>query len=438
MTDNRVRRYSAIAFVALAIVAIAFAVRTSKSHPRTPIEGLVGKKRHCDPELKGLPCSEVVLSNRTIRYVALDRQGDTKAAVVVDLGGPGVALPASRLALAMLRAEIPADMRMIVLEEPWATHPVSELCRTALSRFYVALTRAQERRARASIELSRNCQLMGGGRPWGWTPASYREAVEAVADAERVQLRGIIAVSFGALRTARLWAGETSVDWVVLASPAGFDLSGKRYMMARQASANAALLRGCKACSKPREERTQLLRLRLDLERRPVRVSGRTPSVRGADLDAAVLEAAYLSEGERAQFVGRLLDRRAGTFRQIGELSDRLLLRYGEYDIAPSFLAYLAEVCRAYQPWPDSNADVGSLIEALHAPCQAERARSREALGERPSARLCIAYATHDDIVPVEEQRRWFRRFPLAVKRGGGEMHGDLAAVSSCVREVVN
>lgn len=437
--DRRFLSGVVVGCVVLIGAAFLYVCGSSGSVEGSARAGSPGQRSRCEADFGGLPCYEVESDGRKVRYTRLDGQEESKGGELVDLGGPGVALSSTGQALAAIRKASPRELAVISVEEPWASATVSDGCRSSLSAFYVGVVTPSRSMARAADDLIRECGLFGESNDreyrWGWTPPAYSSALDAIASAEQIEFKGVVAVSFGAVRTLPAWT-KPSNSWTILGSPAPFGLTGAQYLDGRSAGADAVFDRKCAGCSPKRDRRRAFFDLRQRLAAQPVKVTGRTPPVRAADADAAVYGTAYLTTEQQATFLRQLESPGKAKFEMIGALSDRILSRFGTLDMAPSFLAYLEEVCPLYAPWA-AVRDRVDLMGRLHAPCgQAKLAAQHDRAPKQGSGRLCVANAPADGVVPASVRRDWARSFSDLVEIEAGRVHGDVAAVVGCFEQV--
>jgi hypothetical protein len=121
----------------------------------------------------------------------------------------------------------------------------------------------------------------------------------------------------------------------------------------------------------------------------------------------------------------------------IGELSDRLWLRYGDAQVSPAFLAYLDEVCGAVGSWParvPRIRTVTDVLAAAHLPCAAVAERPLR----RPSTgRLCLVTSRADAVAPEALARRSFPAASVpAWVRSGERAHSSFEGLDACLRRV--
>lgn len=357
--------------------------------------------------------------------------------VLVDLGGPGRSLFADR-GVNEIVAAWPGDQRLMVLEEPWVSRPLSEGCGAALTSFYRWLRLAppvgpapasQAADGGPPERLVRACGLAEDGS-WGWSSSRYRQVVDAALRAEHGRLVGTVGASFGAARASDLWAAAFDLRWVVLNSPAPVGISAQEYLDGRRHGAMLAFKDGCVHCDAGAVDAAVAR-----FASAPIVLDDRTPEVTGVDVAAAVVGLPYRAGAERREMVGTLLRDPRAAAPWIGQLSDSVLLRFGEYDMSPAALAYFSEICAQYAGWRALRAPSGpveALLTRLHAPCRYVPGRVAPP-PSRSGVPACLATADDDYVTPPALTDPWLKRFPGAVRvREASEGHAKAARAVRC------
>lgn len=365
-------------------------------------------------------CREVVAADgQVVRYVRLGGavQGAPQEAAVLDNGGPGIAVLGSHWPAGFDESVRPAlpNTPVLLIEEPWVTAAVPPGCADALSKWFVDAHALKLPGPSLAV-----CDL-GVGR-WGWTSQKYQEAVAAVEADAGLRVNGMIGVSFGAFRTQ--YIGD-KLEWAVLANPAPARLDAETYLTARREAVQALLLRTCSCTPEELPARLQAVVQSVESER-----AGRSVQVTKADVGAAALALAYLPSGS-SEF-GNFWAADAAT---VGRLADTVWSRYGSTQIAPSYLAYLDEVCAAYGPWstPTLTGDVvADVLSIMHGPCAGI---PRATVGELPDeTRACVSSVTLDPVAPPAFRETW--RADASFSTEGGD-HANVHAASACIEAVL-
>jgi len=413
----------------LAAVVLLLGAACDDSPGSAPPARRAAPPETCAGVRPSLGCEAIEVDGRVYRYAIRAAKGGagSRDAALVDLGGPGRSLFGSD-DLLRFAAGWPGDQALVFVEEPWVTRPSTGGCDAARSGFYRSLRRSGENGEPATA-LVTACGLARSGS-WGWDAADYARVVQAIARHERLVLTGLVATSYGALRSAPLWS-LPSLRWLVLDSPAPPKETGTSYLRARARGVASALRRSCAPCPDRAREASA------ELRRDPVALDTRTPAVEPVDLEAALVAAAYLPAGQRRALF-RLLGgpvRRAAPL--IGRLSDATLLRYGSYEMSPAVLAYLDEVCRRYGPWPAAS-ERPNLLARLHAPCRSLWRPAGDADLPTGPADVCIAHGGLDDVVPRDTVARWRTVFPRARAVALRDaVHGAPELAAECYRVAV-
>lgn len=365
-------------------------------------------------------CRELLTSAGKVRYALLGSGADPRVAIF-DVGGPGAAVFGAQWPEGFSSTIAPSmPYRGLLLEEPWVGRPVPDRCEAAL-RAWFAHAHAGDQR---STDLAGPCEL--GQGHWGWTPESYRAAIDAVEAAEEVHVDGMIGVSFGA-RRSRYLSGD--LTWAVLANPAPREMTGQQYLAARQDALESMLAAQC-GCTDVNSALSQIVQ----------QVTGsdaggsRSVPLTAADVGAAAIALAYQAQIPGNEYATKFW---AADPSAIGALADSVWGRYGTDRISPSYLAYLDEVCAAYGPWPTaptSSGLVGSTLTALHAPCAGIPLAERDTGSQLPAA--CVSSVTNDPIAPPAFVATWQ---PVTFTEiGEGSAHANVDGVTDCLTQLLS
>jgi hypothetical protein len=405
---NSFRRHAAL----LATVVLALGAGCS-NNPQMRVSALPE-----DPEVAGVcdgirheeACRSVTVAERVYRYQLLPAASATSDSplALVDLGGPGRIVFGARESDARHFTERwRGSHRLIFIEEPWVTEPVTAACAEALRGRQRSLRQpagASQEEAHSAIVAS--CRLDDPNR-WGFTSSRYAEVADAIAAQEKAALSGVVAASFGARRTARV-AERRDVKWLILNSPAARGLDAAGYLKSRHDGVISSLRAACGGC-----DVQELLSRAQDKLRTPRVLDERSVPVTTIDLGAAAIATAYATPQERNQIVAGLPALEQETASKIGLLSDATLLRFDVEDTSPAALAYLSEVCRAYPGWDRGSTPgedvVADALATIHAPCSAVRAEPLVDVAQA-SAATCLASSKADAVTPPSAAQTW--RFP--------------------------
>ncbi len=380
---------------------------------RSPEGATIPVLEESGPTCGGLRQSGCAVSDGYRYYVAGNPSANS--AVVIDLGGPGLALGSADVLDSFVEAlpkPLLDEYRLIALEEPWTYKPnPSSACEKAAEQWLregrATLSRTSENSlAEAASRMRQACdpELEHGG----WNPMSYRAAVTSALQNEDVALDGYIGASFGSVR--RLYLDEAvSPAWTILVDPAPPDGSLGNLLRDRAAAANQALADYCPGCSDH-----DVAAAAAALDANPVAIEGRSLPVSGADLRSAIAvgakqpqqiqQALALATGGAEQTIDVL--------RVVAQTSDAAWGRFGTLSVAPSSLAYYSEVCAAYpgEAPAEPSLAIGSALSVLHSPCKGEGS----GLPAPRIEQLCIV-AHKNDVIAGPATERWLGAYPDAV-----------------------
>ncbi|GAA4970496.1 hypothetical protein [Kineococcus glutinatus] len=357
-------------------------------------------------------CETVNIDGRTYRYSltsgdgAQQFRGGSKSVVLFDLGGPGKALFGTGEAT-YIASQWQGPERLLFLEEPWVTQEVTGNCAESLRLFYRGLHDATSLPASKVAEA---CRLQERGK-WGWSPSNYRGVVEAILEKEKLDLVGVVGASFGAPRVRALM--ETlNVEWAIFNSPAPYGLDGDEYVDSRAAAAVQVAQEACHECKEPNGVERLIDSTQVALRESPIELETRTPLLTSTDVAAATIGSAYLSKGDRAEFISELARFGPKGADLVAEISDSTLLRFGAEDMSPAILAYFDEVCRSYAPWEsvDGRDDsVAGTLGRLHAPCRSVTTTGPHSTQQRGEVVVptCLIYSESDGVTPPQFVMPW-------------------------------
>ncbi|MFG1823649.1 hypothetical protein ACGFIJ_14275 [Microbispora bryophytorum] len=358
------------------------------------------------------------------RYALYRSRSRTADTVLTELGGPGLAVLSGQFQLSRfpeMHKTISDRYNFLFIEEPWVTTELSDECRTSLRSFYRSV-RSGDRSAPGRAEDMRVRCISGSDRTgrraaWGFDKQSYSSLVREIEKRERIQIRGFIGASFGSVRLTYLDTAD--LKWAVLVRPFPVGVSGRDLLSAR-----------ARAVSRFWHDVTQAA----SAERAGSRRDARSVPISTFDMLSAAVEFGYLDK-ESVSKVKREV--RAGDLGPLGDLSDLLWMRYGEYDLSPAFLAYSQEVCANVSGWPSWSgrmATPSDILVAAHLPC-----------GQKPvvhadspfMGKLCIAFSPDDSVVPERLVRSSFADGVHAWVASDERAHGSLGGLTSCLEKVL-
>jgi hypothetical protein len=413
--------------IALFIVIIAASACTEAGVPQsdtspTSHSALTEVDPGCSSVPTSYPCRSVSFGGSTYRYVLLRAGQPTTATLIVDFGGPGIALVAapqtSIETFAKTEADLARSYNFLFIEEPWTQQGISDSCNHAASNYYETLRNRYSDVAGAANTLRISCNL--GHGEWGFTAASYRTAISRIQAREHVTVRAFVGWSFGSVRWDYLSGWH--LDWSVLLRPHPLLATGRQILQGRAVAAGRQITEAAKHSLVPMA---------------PVELNSRSVPVTGFDQLSAVVHSAYLDDDAFSQSV--LHGIALGTNPEaIGIFSDAVWGRYDVDSLAPSYLAQLDEGCVANGDWPRASGHLTSvydLLAAFWAPC---RSVAMASPGPGPTGPLCAVVSSADPVVP-QSLLPW--TFPAgrahSVVAVSERQHSSDAGLPSCLRQVM-
>jgi hypothetical protein len=419
LIGRRMRPAGGRILIAVATISLLFAggCQSGRSAASTPAPAPASSDQTaCASVPVREACSSVTVDGRAQRY-QLTRKASTKKTVIVDYGGPGLAVLSGAFGLGGFGAAQPefAGYNLLFVEEPWVTAPLPDDCDAALTGYYRSLRSAPATSDRAAAKLNAEC--LGPGSHWGFDPETYTRTLRQIAQRENLELTGFVGYSFGNVRFA--YAKGLGLRWGVFVRPYPLNVPARQIVAARAGAVAGLVKRARKLSPKP------------DTTSAP-----RSVPVTSFDQISADVALSYLDETDFQQYGREVADRTNAA--RIGSLSDDLWRRYDTERISPAYLAYLSEVCRATPHWPGvrSVRDPADVIAASTAPCAAKGAPAPAAL-DLPSADICVVTDDNDPVVPARLAKTMLTDHPhWRQVKSGTKDHLSHDGLAECVRQV--
>jgi hypothetical protein len=304
----------------------------------------------------------------------------TDKTIIVDFGGPGIAALAGEDRLGAFRSVFSQvkPFNLLLLEEPWVTAPVSDSCRAAMTAFYHSVRMSKDVGS-SGAAIHSSCNLAGG--KWGFTPASYRQAIDAVVRREGLKLHGFMGHSWGGVRLSYLQ--DTQLALVALIRPYPIGAPVNQLLDARVEK----ITKG---------DVVPMLEL-------PQVVGARSLPVSPFDLASAKVAFGYVEDASLAEYKQLFVTQGPET---VGQLSDSLWGRYGVDSLALGLLGELEEICNvtgglAGEDYPSTNT-VRGVLTARFAPCAGLGRGGQGGVTFRSIAAdsMCVVTSRNDSITP--------------------------------------
>lgn len=320
-------------------------------------------------------CGTVRVGSQTFRFIKAGSSSGA-GATLVDLGGPGSAAPTARQ-LESVRSRLPPAIRtqrLIEIQEPWVTRPVTTECARSLEIRYEKIRRG--RPEDPSIVVGR-CGLDRAGR-WGFAPGQYADILRAVEEQTGARFSAFVGASFAAQRLTYL--NGFHLDTVALSHPFPVGAEAARYLQQRGSAADRHWSAAYRATA---------------------------PLPRTFTTGSAVLASAYLGKADitklstlsKSELDGRLED-----------LRDGLWQIFGMGSVSPAALAYYDEACPALHAWdkvaPTSGTTTRDILTRYHDLCAAV-VEARAHGGESPAGlagypgATCVLVSRQDAVIPA-------------------------------------
>lgn len=417
------------------LVVLAVAVTTVLLRPgdRAPSAsaGQSGAPKECVLQYQVVKCTVLDVNGTPVRYALLPGTSARGTAVLVDLGGPGLAAFGEHW-VPGLREALPPELArrsLLLLEEPWVTADAGDgSCTRALSDWFVASHDEQPTEGTLGP-----CRPQLQDASFGWTPQRYRDVVNAVSAAEHIRVDTLLGRSFAGERFSYL---QNSLRQIVLVDPSPKSMSSAAFLTGREQAVLGVLAAACPTCGGPQGVADRLDAAAAEVRRAPIPVGGRSVALKATDVAMAAIAVAYSPVDRRAEMLAAVLAPRTAP-ALVGGLADSIWQRYGRTSVSPAYLAYLREVCAAYPGWSQVRAGgvaVAGAFLALHAPCTQNLVPVAKK-GNGPSGEICVVSHAADPVVPAGSPATWssLQRVRLVLVPPGP--HGDLAAAEECGRK---
>ncbi|MEV7098019.1 hypothetical protein AB0M80_34745 [Amycolatopsis sp. NPDC051045] len=371
----------------------------------------------CDAPVVRGTCASIGTGGQQWRYALLRAPRSTTRTVLVDFGGPGLAVLAGNGRLQAFRDAFPrlADgANLLALEEPWVRRTPSPACRTALRRYYHDVREVGPYASHA-VDVRYSCRLSPSGE-WGFEPAGFDRAIRAVLRQERLRLDGFVGMSFGSVRLSYLT--DPRPAWSVLVRPFPVGATGTEVIDSRAQRTAAIVLESGNGTA----------------------VTANSDNAGRFDLLSALVELGYLDDRQAADLLPHLTHGDAPALAHT--LAGQLWQTYGDGDLSAGFLAYLDEMCRVAAPWPGSAAPagdlltvaVGTVLAAAHRPCGSETPPRPVVSG---TDRMCLVVSATDPVASEALVRRQYAALKqVRWVRSAVRSHSSLDGLAGCLDQV--
>lgn len=343
--------------------------------------------------------------------------------VLWDPGGPGLRPLDAETARALLPSWL-HNRTVATFVEPWAVHKVSPECLKTVTNVSAGGILSDWQRKNWYEEFYASCDI----DLYRLDRKEYEESFKELRE-EEGEISGIYAQSFGAVRaTAVMPELERTGGWAVMDAPAPPPSTPAPALVTERSRAVEEGLQnimGCDNSEVPPECRKELHRTLRDMGD-----DDTTP----AGLAAGVEEYARMT----ALFsLSHDLEKNAKPLREIltswpePSKADQEIIesasfsytrRYGDGQVLPEFVGYIANVCTAYRGWgvgPGSQEDnpLGAALRRMHYPCQLLPG-SEDSIWTMPDAkeapRLLLLVNTRDPVTPPHAAKAWGEQYPGA------------------------
>lgn len=414
--------------VAAAVVVVIVHHDRSQAF-RDPYQPLPPESTTCGANPVREPCLDIyVPAAGNFRYALLKAPTPTPDTVIVDFGGPGLAVLSGAVNLGAFQGtftQLSHRYNILVLEEPWVTQVPPDDCATATSRLYQAVhDRAIQITDRAAA-MAKACGLAlpeFAGNPvehigWGFDPAKYGVVVDAITARHELAIKGFVAQSWGSVRLAYL--SRTDLEFAVLVRPFPVGADARTLQRHRTEAINRTLPAPVHTISA-----TQL--------------DGRSPPVNHVDQLSAIIELGYVDDEYFNTTAMSVLTGKDAA--EIGRLSDELWTRYGQDTLSPARLAEWQEVCGAVALPPTLRAGIHSIPDVLaagFAPCHALQVHKPPQVAARHN---CIVTSALDTVTPqklIQEQYAFIAEGHITWIESKQRSHTSLDGLTECLTKTL-
>lgn len=366
-------------------------------------------------------CSSVELDSASYRYSLVTGSGEET--LLIDLGGPGTSVLSGEINLADFAAslELPEKYNFLFIEEPWVRSEISDKCNQGLTDFYLESRSLEAQNPSSSSLLVDLCDLDNDSESWGFSEDSYTKIVQEIENTEGIHVSAFLGYSFGSARLAYL--GDVEFEWISLIRPYPVGASGEDLTSTRARQASRIFP----------EENANDVKPHTYSE-----VEGRSISVNEFDYLSAELAVGYYSPESIESYSHDLSSR--SNDRLAGQLSDSFWLRYGEDRISPGYLAYISEVCRLSESWPEVEYDSNNhmaILSRMHSPCLEIEGSNLEL--STTSDNFCVVLSESDPLTSPQLIRDSMNLPDDAIMINSKEIsHGSSDGTVECVQVVTS
>ncbi|MEI7033119.1 alpha/beta hydrolase [Streptomyces pratensis] len=341
--------------------------------------------------------------------------------VLWDPGGPGL----RPLDAPTVRAILPSWLHrrtVATFVEPWAVHDISPACLKAVEKVSAGgeLSEAQVKSWPDAFRNACDIDLYHLDR------GEYQESFEELREREG-EISGLYAQSFGAVRaTAVMPALQRTGGWTVMDAPAPPPgASATTLMVERSLAVEAGLqdVMGCADGDAPSDCREKLRGTLRDMG------DDDTPGLAGGveeyERMTALFSLSHDLESNKKPLREILTNWPKLTAKDkdiIETGSYKYTRRYGDGQVLPEFVGYLANVCPAYRGWGSGAGSqernpLGAALSRMHYPC-AVIPGDEDSTWTAPDAaeapRLLLLTNTTDPVTPPIAAEAWGENYPDA------------------------
>ncbi|WCN00990.1 alpha/beta hydrolase [Streptomyces sp. M92] len=357
-------------------------------------------------------------SNATLAPTPEERDG----LVLWDPGGPGL----RPLDAGTVRAILPSWLRgrtVATFVEPWVVHKVGPECLKSVENVSAGGELSESQTKSWPDEFSSSCDV----DLYRLDRAEYEESFRELGDKEG-EISGVYAQSFGAVRgTSVMSELERTGGWMVMDAPAPPPGTPATTLMVERSTAVEEGLQRIMGCHKSdalpdcEKELHQTLRDMGDGDT-PVGLAGGTEEY---ERMTALFSLSHDLESNAEPLREILTNWPKLTEADqeiIGKASYSYTRRYGDGQVLPEFVGYLANVCTAYEGWgagagSQERNPLGAALSRIHYPC-AVMPGSKDSRWATPDAgespRLLLISNSMDPITPPRAAESWGDKYPDA------------------------
>jgi hypothetical protein len=353
---------------------------------------------------------------------ATSTRAERDGLVLWDPGGPGLRPLDAGIARALLPSWL-HNRTVVTFVEPWAVHKVSPECLETVTNVSAGGDLSDWQVKNWPDEFRTSCDVDLYRLDREEYEASFKELRK-----KEGEISGIYAQSFGAVRaTAVMPELERTGGWAVLDTAAPPPSTPATTLMVKRSLAVEQGLQdimGCNDSDAPSDCRKEL--------HQTLRGMGNddTPAGHSGGIEAYKRMTALFSLSHDLKSIAKPIREILTNWPELSEVDEDIIesasfaytQRYGDGQVLPEFVGYIANVCTAYEGWgvgagSRERNPLGAALSRMHYPCSVlpgSEASTWTVPDAKEAPRLLLIANPMDPVTPPHAAESWAKQYPDA------------------------